>query len=320
MSFLALLAVPTVILLGVATVRKVVFRKPWPNTKDACQTLAISCGITVGITAFICLMFSWTGFFDNFFYRPSQRDYGEHRQLTVAPQDLNFTSGDGTPLHGWWLPAAADAVGTVIHLHGSDRNVTYTIRNCAWLTAHGFNVFAVDYRGYGQSAGAPSRDGLIQDCVAAIEYIQTREDLNPTKICLWGQSMGGQLAIVAASQVAQGTIKAVAAEATYARHSDHIKDKMAQLGPLWLMQWGAWLFTSDNQSADRVVQQIDAPLLLIHGQADTGVLPYHSERLYAAASDPKELWRLDGVGHLKVFPDEVNQRRLVTFFQDAVSD
>jgi len=40
-----------------------------------------------------------------------------------------------------------------------------------YLPAEGFNVFIFDYRGYGKSAGVPSRKGLFEDSVAAIEYI-----------------------------------------------------------------------------------------------------------------------------------------------------
>jgi len=317
-SFLTVLAIPVSIVLLIAAIRKLAFGKPWPAAKDLGLNMAIAAGITVAITTTICLIFAWTGFFDNFFYRPSQRDYGEQKKLAVAPQDHRFASADGTQLHGWFLPAQGEPIGTVIHLHGSDRNITYTIRNCAWLTDHGFHVFAVDYRGYGQSAGNPSRNGIVEDAIATLEFVSTLNDVDPTRICLWGQSMGGQLAIVAAAQ--SDTVQAVAAEATYARYSDQIQDKMAQLGPLWLMQWGAWLFTSDDQAAEPYARKINAPLLLIHGQADTGVRPYHSERLYAAAKEPKDIWRLDGIGHLKVFQEQTNQQRLVAFFQDALAD
>lgn len=318
-SFLAVLAIPVGILLTVAVIRKLAFGKPWPAARDFCLNAAIAGGITMAITSAICVVFSATGLLDNFFYRPSQRDYAEQKNIVGELRDCEFSSDDGTKLHGWFLPAAGDPVGTVIHLHGSDRNITSTIRHAAWLTERGFHVFALDYRGYGRSAGSPSREGLVQDIVAAVAFVKSLEEVDPNSICLWGQSMGGQLAIVAASRMSAGDLQAVVAEATYASHSHQIKDKMAQLGPLWLLQWGAWLFTSDNLSAEGVVDRVAAPLLLVHGQADTGVLPYHSERLFAAAKDPKDIWRLDGRGHLKIFQDEANRDRLVSFFEDALT-
>ena len=125
-----------------------------------------------------------------------------------------------------------------------------------------------------------------------------------------GQSMGGQLAINAAVLRPQASIKLVVSEATYASQSYHIAYKLGQFGPLWLVNWGAWLLTSDAYAAEDVVGDLEAPLLIVHGTADTGVAPYHSERLMDAASEQAEIWRFEGYGHLKIFRNEENQRRL----------
>jgi fermentation-respiration switch protein FrsA (DUF1100 family) len=93
---------------------------------------------------------------------------------------------------------------------------------------------------------------------------------------------------------------------------------MAQLGPLWLVQWGAWLVTSDDHAAEDVVGRLaPTPILLVHGTADRGVAPYHSDRLFELAGEPKEIWRVEGAGHLDVFSREAYRTRLVEYLTRA---
>ena len=96
---------------------------------------------------------------------------------------------------GWWVPAVGDAQGTVIHFHGKGRNMTAHIGFVHWLAKEGFNLFVFDYRGYGQSAGRPQHRGVYQDGVAAIRYVQSRTDVDPDRIVILGQSLGGGGAI-----------------------------------------------------------------------------------------------------------------------------
>lgn len=76
----------------------------------------------------------------------------------------------------------------------------------------------------------------------------TRPDVNSQRLVLYGQSMGRQLALNAAALRSDVGLRLVIAEATYARQSYHLSDKLGQLGPLWLVKWGAWLLTSTAQN------------------------------------------------------------------------
>jgi fermentation-respiration switch protein FrsA (DUF1100 family) len=317
-SFLAVIAIPITVILVVAIIGTAFLRMPWPATRKLLVDIAVSVAITIGITLAICLVLSWTGFLQSQFYRPSTHDFGQQKELGIEPEDVEFTGQDGRRLHGWFIPASKNAKGTVIHFHGSDRNISFTIRNCHWLREQGFNVFLFDYRGFGKSAGEPHRQGLIEDGAAAIEYVRSRPEVDKDRICLWGQSMGGQVAIASAELAGKEGIRAIVSEATYASHSHHIKDKMAHLGPLWLVQWGAWLVTSDAFAAEDVVGKLaPTPLLLIHGTEDRGVQPYHSERLFVLAGEPKEIWRVEGGKHLDAMRSERYRAKFVEYLTQA---
>ncbi|WP_259643245.1 alpha/beta hydrolase, partial [Pseudomonas syringae] len=74
-------------------------------------------------------------------------------------QDVNLTAADGTRLHGWWLPAkeGVPVKGTVLHLHGNGGNLSWHLGGVWWLPEQGYQVLMLDYRGYGESQGEPSR-------------------------------------------------------------------------------------------------------------------------------------------------------------------
>lgn len=286
---------------------------PFKGVLGTCVTAVT---ITVAITLVISLILKATGFFDQQFYRPSARTYGAQAELGLQPETVSFASADGTMLHGWFLRSNGELLGTVICFQGSDRNITHTTRNVYWLTQRGFNVFVFDYRGYGRSEGTPNRKGLVEDSAAAIDYVMTRSDARPDRIVLYGQSMGGQLALNAASLRKDAGICLVIAEATYARQSYHLSDKLGQFGPLWLVKWAGWLLTSDEYSGESAIADLQStPVLLVHGNSDTGVRPYHSERLFNAAVGVKEIWRYEGLGHLQIFNERQPQERLVEFIK-----
>ena len=79
-------------------------------------------------------------------------------------------------------PAQGKAMGTVVHFHGNAQNMSAHYTFVSWLPAHGFNLFVFDYRGYGQSEGTLSREGVYEDSVAAVEYVRKRTDIDPRKI------------------------------------------------------------------------------------------------------------------------------------------
>ena len=291
-----------------------------------------------------------TGFYDASFFRPSSKDYGEISILTCDLREIQFPSADRTQLHGYLLkampppnqtlplPAASGPVdggaeaisgvdpeqnnlprfqpkGTVVHFHGSDRNISFTAKNVAWLTEHGWNVLVFDYRGYGESEGKPDRDGVLADGIAAIEFACSDAELASRPIVLWGQSMGGQLAINAAAISKNERVQCVISEATYSSFSHHVKDKLAGMGPLWLIQWTGWLFTSDSGRALDQVGELEVPLLLVHGSADKAVAPYHSDWLLEAATGKKDIWRSQGGTHLRVFSTDKNKKLLLDYLE-----
>ena len=174
-----------------------------------------------------CALMALTmGCANSVFYQPDKKVYKIPAQYGMKFEDVTFHSKDGTKLHGWFVPAAGDAIATVIHFHGNGQNMSAFLGAVMWLPTEGFNVFCFDYRGYGKSEGKPGRQGVYEDSVAAIEYVKTRTDIDQTKLLVLGQSLGGANAIVAVAKNDFDGIRAVVSECTFFSYRSIARDKI----------------------------------------------------------------------------------------------
>jgi dipeptidyl aminopeptidase/acylaminoacyl peptidase len=134
----------------------------------------------------------------------------------VAPQQVSFKAADGLEIHGQlFLPAKAKAgekLPAVIFMHGGPmRQMLLGWHNLYYYhNAYGFNqylanrgyaVLSVNYRlgvGYGRAFRVVTNGGgrgaaEYQDIVAGANYLRSRNDIDQSRIGLWGGSYGGFL-------------------------------------------------------------------------------------------------------------------------------
>jgi fermentation-respiration switch protein FrsA (DUF1100 family) len=252
------------------------------------------------------------------FYYPDHKEYDTPARHGLKYEEVAFASKDGTRLSGWFIPAVGPAKGTVIHFHGNAQNMTAHFGFVDWLPAEGFNLFVFDYRGYGKSAGSPSRRGIYEDSLAALDYIRSRPGIDHDRLLVLGQSLGGAQAITAVGSGNMQGIRAVVVESTFFSYRSIVKDKIGAIPLLSLLKTPlSYLLIGDDLSpADFVAKIAPIPLLLIYGTADD-VIPYqHGPRLLELARAPKELWRIDQGGHTEAFIDASSpyRKKLVDYF------
>ena len=164
------------------------------------RRLAIRLGRWALILAVLLLVLRLTGCMERLFYIPTS---GPTPPPDSPPgvEKVFFESADGTRLCGWFIPAQVasndDASApTILHVHGNAGNMESHQFFTEHLPPAGYNVFLFDYRGYGESEGTPRRRrALIDDTHAALDYILQREDVDRQRIGLYGQSLGGSIAL-----------------------------------------------------------------------------------------------------------------------------
>lgn len=147
----------------------------------------------------LCLLF-WQGSWQ-LLYHPSSTVAKTPASVGLAFDTIGFaTTGDGFPqLSGWWIPAASGSQYrryTVLYLHGQNGNLGDTIPALALLHDAGVNVFAFDYRGYGQSKfDRPSEARWLEDADSALDYLTATRHVDPDTIVVCGEDLGADLAL-----------------------------------------------------------------------------------------------------------------------------
>jgi alpha-beta hydrolase superfamily lysophospholipase len=240
------------------------------------------------------------------FYFPDPVIRTTPSQVDVRWRAATVHSQDGTKLIIWHLlPEGAGNGGVVLQFHGNGQNMSTHFLQVAWLTKAGFDVVTFDYRGYGESEGTPSREGLFEDGKAVVEWIRRQPDLAKKDLFLFGQSLGGNIAIPVAATLPPYQVSGLAVESTFASYRDLAQEKLAGFWLSWPFQWPLSFLVSDELSAIDSMPFITEPFLVIHGTADP-VVPYaDGQRLFAACIAPdKEFWEVPKGGHLATMGDD----------------
>jgi len=207
-------------------------------------------------------------------------------QRGVPVRNVFFQSLDGVRLHGWWLPRE-EARGTLIFFHGSAGNLGGHVEALQALSRLPVSLFAFDYRGYGRSDGGPSEEGLFQDGRAALRYVIEELGQPAAKVLLYGHSLGGAVAIETALQPPGGAGLVVQSSFT------DVKNMARALFPSLPLHWVA---RNQFRSIHKVAR-LELPKLFVHGTADQKVPPDHTRALFEAASEPKDLFWVEGAEH-----------------------
>ena len=252
------------------------------------------------------------------FFQPSKEVFADPADFGLRSEAVKFKSVDGTELTGLFFPSSGTALGTIVHFHGNARNMTSHFPFSAWLAKEGFNVFILDYRGYGASGGKPSLDGLVLDAKAALEQAKKLPGAEADKIIIFGQSLGGAVAVAA---IGESGFKpaALVLEGTFYSYKGVGSAVLRKRWWTWPFSWLPWLTVSGRHSPSDYIGAITCPKLFIHSEKDFIVPFSQGRKLYNAAVPPKEFWPVP-YGHIDAFYSqrEANGPRLVEFLKKAL--
>lgn len=203
----------------------------------------------------------------------------------------------------WWLPNGAPNAPTLLYLHGTFRNLFQNYRKIDALRSAGFDVLAVEYRGWGESSVVlPSEATINADAATAWSEVVKRQP-DPGKRVIFGHSMGGGVAVELASHKRAGRdYAALILESTFTRLPDVAKAN-GVLG--WIASWFA---TQQFDSVDKI-GKIDAPILMMHGTADKTVPIELGRGLYEAAPAGTRWVPFDGGTHSGLDKEQPQQYR-----------
>ena len=211
----------------------------------------------------------YAGFALHLYLSQDGQIYFPERQVQITPDQVGLPydavrlqSTDGVTLQGWYISAAAHPRATVLYLHGNSGNIGNCLESARQLVLLGMNVLLIDYRGYGDSTGKPSEQGMYQDAEAAWRYLLETRKTDPQEIIVYGHSLGGAVASWLAARHTPGALILEAAFTT-------LPDRAAEHYPWLPIRWLAHYHYNTVGS----LSAVHCPVLIVHS-IDDEVIPY----------------------------------------------
>ncbi|MFA6169034.1 MAG: alpha/beta fold hydrolase [Gemmatimonadaceae bacterium] len=221
-------------------------------------------------------------------FRPTSDVWRGFEQSGLAFEERWIPVGaNGDKLHAFWSPADDKAAPVLLYLHGARWNLTGSVTRIERWRKLGFNVLAIDYRGFGKSTAiSPSELLAYEDAEAAWDYLARAEPGRSRFIV--GHSLGGAIATELA--VRRPDAQGLVLEATFTSIRDMIGHTTWRFLPVDL------ILTQEFDTLSKL-PKLRIPLLVVHGTGDR-IVPFEmGERLFRAATGPKRFIRVEGGSH-----------------------
>lgn len=226
-------------------------------------------------------------------------------EVPVFPYDtVSLFADNYTRINAWYGKTDSASKGTVILFHGITVTKSSVIDEANEFRFQGYNVFMVDFRGHGESAGNTTTIGYreAEEVKLAFDFISKKGE---KKIILYGSSMGA-VAITRAVSVYELKPAGVILEMPFLSLQSYLKAKAGQIGfpkqpfafftTFWIgLEKG---FGGFRHQTTRYVKDLKCPVLLQWGTMDNFVSERDINKIYAAiASADKKLVIYEGAQH-----------------------
>lgn len=178
-------------------------------------------------------------------------------------------------IEAWFLPPVhsrtVSPAPVVIFGHGNAELIDFWPQTLKNFNQMGIGLLLVEYPGYGRSSGTPSEQSIQLTFVAAYDAIASRKDVDPSRVVLFGRSLGG--GAVCALALERPSAALILMSTFTSVHS-----MAAKFGvPKFLVR--------DPFNNLEAVKRYRGPVLLIHGLHDS-IIPFsHGATLHQAAQN-----------------------------------
>jgi alpha-beta hydrolase superfamily lysophospholipase len=265
---------------------------------------------------------AYISFFLFLTFRQRQLIYRPNPNLSMLPSASDFglpyedvwipIPNSSEQLHGWWIPSALppepytilpqepmqvlQSPKVMLYLCGVGRNMgdyNYLSRVAAFRQL-GFSVLVFDYRGYGRSGGGfPNETQLYEDSQAAWNYLRQVRQIPADQILIYGESLGGAIALDLALNHPEAS--GLILQSTFTSMLEAVQQKS------FIKTMPIHLVLTERFESIAKISSLQMPVLFLHGSSDS-VVPYEmSERLYAAAPEPKQLFLIPEADHVSIY-------------------
>lgn len=237
---------------------------------------------------------------------PAPASIGRPPAALLDAQVVGFDSEAGGRIAGWFARGAPGR-GAVLLLHGVRGDRRQMLARAQALHGRGYSVLLIDLPAHGESSGVRISFGHheAEGVRASLRFLA--QTLPGEKMAVVGVSLGAAAFVLAEAAPAPN---AVVLESMYPTIEEAVADRLRQragafgaaCAPLLLTQLPLRLGITAQalRPIDRL-SNLRAPVLIVAGTADRYTTQAETQRLFAAAAEPKELWLVEGAGHQDLY-------------------
>ncbi|MBM3706930.1 MAG: alpha/beta hydrolase [Actinobacteria bacterium] len=281
--------------------------------------IIISAFVLIGL---IYLIFGLYLYFNQskYVYFPIKKLLSTPSDYGMGYEDVFFVTSDGIKLNGWYIeqmeqkeqkkqiekkeqkeqkesPVEKNNPKTVIIFHGNGGNISYSFDLIELFYKMELNIFIIDYRGYGKSAGFPTENGTYIDALASWDYLVNEKKISHEDIIIYGKSLGGSIAAYLSENKNPA---ALIIDSTFTS----IKDIGSEIYPYLPVK----KFFKFNYDTEKYLKNTTCPVLVIHSRDDEYIPFSHGLKLFEAAPEPKYFLEIEG-DHNSGFLKSINTFR-----------
>jgi uncharacterized protein len=199
----------------------------------------------------------------------------------TAAEEVSIPTTGGAMLGGWFAPPA-EGKPVILFYKGNAGTFSEEHERFERFTADGYGFLAFDYRGFPASPGEITQTNMLEDSVAAFDWLAAKG----YPIVIWGRSIGsGPATYVASVREANALLLEtpfLSAVTVAAERYPYLPVALVMLDQFPSNQW---------------ILDVEEPVFIAHGTGDTTIGVSNGERLYKLAPNPGGIWIEPGAGH-----------------------
>lgn len=234
------------------------------------------------------LVFITSCSFNSTFFDVEKQDLNA-KIADIKYDEIYLNSFDGKKIYCLLFQPDNQVLGTIFLLQGSGDNIASWSSHAAHFVKEGYQVFMMEYRGFGKDTGKATHKNVLNDAEIAFLSLTNLETVEGRKVIILGQSYGGQIAINLTSKYPE-KVSALVIEATFTSFNEEVVYQVPFIIKPFLM-----LFTTSAYKSKNLIKRINGiPVLIIHSTEDTTVPYKMGQKLYSNANSPKHFWSIKG--------------------------
>ena len=213
------------------------------------------------------------------------KSFYKNTQLKI----IDISTSDGLILKSLYKKSETNINKTILVFHGNAGHIGHRVSKFKPFMDKGYGLLLLEYRGYGENKGKPSKLGLYKDGEAAINYL-INQKIKSKNIIVYGESLGTTIATKLSTNY---SFNMTILEAPFTSVVDVAQKRY------WIFP-AKYLVLDDFDNLG-IIKKIKSPLLLLHGYKDYVINIAFGKKVFEAALKPKKALFVQNAGHNNLF-------------------